>query len=541
MALSSSNRVAVVDVASRAVTTFLQITAQDPRALAVAAGRLYVVPFESNNQTQLSGCWPENIDGELCTFDARAHVTEAPDGNAQSLSLGYVADIVRHPDIPDRDLYVFDTATDELVEVVDTLGTLLYGVAADSAGRVFIAQTEARNDANGKAGTEGHGMAELENRAFLNRITRVSCGAGCGAPAFFELEPLPPRRPRARRGPRHAVRHRRQRRRLDPRGHRGGVEPGVHDGRRHRGGAGPGRRGGHSPRRRAGEHRRGSAGAGLGAQRARQQRVGGRPVGPGGAGGGDHDRPRGSHRPGPEAGAHRLQQRRGVEHGHLRVRELPPRRAHRPTAVGARHAALRRRLRPDPAAPRPGHPRPARQRPLPLGRHSRRPLRRRQHRQHPDPRRAQLRRRRPRELHRAPRRRLAGHDDVRPERLRDQRRGQARPAIRGGTGGDGEVPAQRPLPAVTRAALHQRAHRPRPHRHQRVPQHEAVRQLPPAAVLDHDQHGRQRHGRPLVARRQRPVEERAPEPFLLRRPRGRRHPRLPRALRLRERPGRCSR
>ena len=195
VALSSSNRIAVVDVASRAVTTFLPITAQDPRALAVAGGRLYVVPFESNNQTQLSGCWPENIDGELCTFDARAHVTEAPDGNAQSLSLGYVADIVRHPDIPDRDLYVFDTATDELVAVVETLGTLLYGVAADSRGRVFIAQTEARNDANGKAGTEGHGMAELENRAFLNRITRVACGAGCGAPAFFELEPVPPADP----------------------------------------------------------------------------------------------------------------------------------------------------------------------------------------------------------------------------------------------------------------------------------------------------------------------------------------------------------
>ncbi len=195
VALSSSNRVAVVDVASRAVTTFLQITAQDPRALAVAGDRLYVVPFESNNQTQLSGCWPENIDGELCTFDARAHVTEAPDGNAQSLSLGYVADIVRHPGVPDRDLYVFDTATDDLVEVVDTLGTLLYGVAADSAGRVFIAQTEARNDANGKAGTEGHGMAELENRAFLNRITRVACGGGCGSPAFFELEPLPPADP----------------------------------------------------------------------------------------------------------------------------------------------------------------------------------------------------------------------------------------------------------------------------------------------------------------------------------------------------------
>jgi len=192
VALSSSNRIAIVDVASRSMTTYLQVTAQDPRALTVRGDRLFVVPFESNNQTQLSGCWPENIDGELCTFDARKHVTEAEGGNAQSLSLHYVADIVRHPDIPDRDLYVFDTTTDRLVEVVDTLGTLLYGIAADSQGGVYIAQTEARNDANGKAGTEQHGLAELENRAFLNRITRVPCNGGCGEPTLFELEPLPP-------------------------------------------------------------------------------------------------------------------------------------------------------------------------------------------------------------------------------------------------------------------------------------------------------------------------------------------------------------
>lgn len=195
VALSSSNRVAVVDVASRRITSHLEITAQDPRALAVQGDRLYVVPFESNNQTQISGCHPENIDGELCTFDALEHVVNAADGNAQSLSLGYVADIVRHPDIPDRDLYVFDTATDQLLQVVDTLGTLLYGIAVDSGGHVFVAQTEARNDANGKAGTQKHGMAELENRAFLNQITKVECGDGCGDPAFFDLEPLPPQNP----------------------------------------------------------------------------------------------------------------------------------------------------------------------------------------------------------------------------------------------------------------------------------------------------------------------------------------------------------
>ena len=189
--LSSENRVAVVDVADREPVGSLAITAQDPRALAVRGDRLYVIPFESNNQTQISGCRGP-IDGDLCTFDAQVHVVD----NNNVLSLGIDVDIVRHPEVPDRDLFVFDTATDELVEVVDTVGTLLYGLAVDSAGRVFVAQTEARNDANGRAGTLKHGLAEMENRAFLNRITRVDCGGGaCGAPEFIELEPSPPAHP----------------------------------------------------------------------------------------------------------------------------------------------------------------------------------------------------------------------------------------------------------------------------------------------------------------------------------------------------------
>ncbi|MXY25745.1 MAG: hypothetical protein F4Y45_14660 [Acidobacteria bacterium] len=195
VALSSSNRVAVVDVAARSLTYMLELSAQDPRALTVSGDRLYVVPFESNNQTQLSGCWPRYIDGDLCTFDARKHVTEAEPGNAPTLSLNYVADVVRHPRIPDRDLFVYDTATDALVEVVDTLGTLLYGITADSQGRIFISQTEARNDKNGKAGTANHGLAELENRPYLNRITRLPCDGGCGEPTLFELEPVPPAHP----------------------------------------------------------------------------------------------------------------------------------------------------------------------------------------------------------------------------------------------------------------------------------------------------------------------------------------------------------
>lgn len=191
VALSSENQVAVIDVATRQVSNKLTITAQDPRAIAVRGDRLYVIPFESNNQTQISGC-VDQIDGDLCTFDAVEHVID----NNNVLSRFTVVDIVTNPQVPDRDLYVFDTGTDQLVEVVDTLGTLLYGLTVDSTGRVFVAQTDARNDANGRAGTLQHGLAEMENRAFLNQITSVDCnGGGCGTPNFVDLEPLPPVHP----------------------------------------------------------------------------------------------------------------------------------------------------------------------------------------------------------------------------------------------------------------------------------------------------------------------------------------------------------
>ena len=192
VALSSDNQIAVVDVAKRNVTKRLTITAQDPRAISVHDGKLYVIPFESNNKTQLSGGMKDSIDGDLVTFDAVAHsiITNS------KLSLGHVLDIVKHPDMPDRDLYIFDTETDELIETVDTLGTLLYGLTIDSTGRIFIAQTDARNDANGRSGTEKHGLKELMNRAFLNRITRVDLNAdSANDTAFFDLEPLPPAQP----------------------------------------------------------------------------------------------------------------------------------------------------------------------------------------------------------------------------------------------------------------------------------------------------------------------------------------------------------
>lgn len=191
VALSSENAIAVINVAQRKVAKILRITAQDPRAITVQGDRLYVIPFESNNKSQLSGGTGE-LDKEYETFDAWQHSIAVNN----VLSLGHVTDIIKHPEVPDRDLYVFDTNTDELVEVVDTLGTLLYGLTVDSNGKVFIAQADARNDANGKAGTKKHGLKELENRAFLNQITSVAFKDGKPeTPQFFELEPLPPNHP----------------------------------------------------------------------------------------------------------------------------------------------------------------------------------------------------------------------------------------------------------------------------------------------------------------------------------------------------------
>ena len=191
VALSSENQIAVIDVARRTVVNRLNIPAQDPRAIVVRGGRLYVIPFESGNQTQLSGGMGKP-DGNLVTFNAWNHSI----ATNNVLSLGHVVDIVKHPKVPDRDLFVFDIATDTLVETVSTLGTLLYGLAVDSDGFVFITQTDARNDVNGRAGTKKHGLKELENRAVLNRITSVTFSAGVAdEPSFIDLELLPPQHP----------------------------------------------------------------------------------------------------------------------------------------------------------------------------------------------------------------------------------------------------------------------------------------------------------------------------------------------------------
>jgi DNA-binding beta-propeller fold protein YncE len=192
VALSSRNQIAVVDANSYAVTGLLGITAQEPRAMVVRNGFLFVPAFESGNRSELSACFgPPQPGNDQCTFD----FTQANFATNPQLT-GFEVDIAEDPIVPDRDLFVFNTTNDALVDVVDSIGTLLYGLTVDSAGKVFIAQTDARNLVNGRAGTQGQGLADLDNRMFLNQIGVVTCSGGsCGAASRFELEPLPPSQP----------------------------------------------------------------------------------------------------------------------------------------------------------------------------------------------------------------------------------------------------------------------------------------------------------------------------------------------------------
>ena len=186
VALSSRNRIAVVDVASYAVTDFVEIPAQEPRAIAVRNGKLYVAAFESGNQTQLSACEtpdanPDPLDD--CTLGVNELITFATQPNLPSA----VKNIVTLPnDVPDRDVFVYSTADETLLSTANSVGTLLYGLAVAADGTIYVSQTDARNGENGEHDLI---LADLDGRMFDNEIAEVTCsGASCTTVAT-NLEP----------------------------------------------------------------------------------------------------------------------------------------------------------------------------------------------------------------------------------------------------------------------------------------------------------------------------------------------------------------
>jgi len=172
VALSSRNRIAVVDVATRAITKFIEITAQEPRAIAVRNGRLYVAAFESGNKSQLSACGTIS-PSPPCTLGLQELTQFATNPNLPLET----KNIISLANIPDRDLFVFSTTNEALLFTASGVGTLLYGLVVAANDQVYVSETDARNLANG---AHGQTLAGLSGHMFENEIARVTCsGASC--------------------------------------------------------------------------------------------------------------------------------------------------------------------------------------------------------------------------------------------------------------------------------------------------------------------------------------------------------------------------
>jgi len=202
VALSSRNEIAIVSGTTYSVTGTLAITAQEPRAIAVRNGRLYVAAFESGNQSELSVCGTESSTDPQCTLSGNTLSGNDLLAFAQNPNIpGEQKNIVIDPQVPDRDFFVFDATTDALLKTNSGVGTLLYGVAVDGADHVYVTQTDARNDVNGitfPAGSRqdpnGDGdvsLADLANRMFTNELAILNCaggGASCSVVSTVNLD-----------------------------------------------------------------------------------------------------------------------------------------------------------------------------------------------------------------------------------------------------------------------------------------------------------------------------------------------------------------
>jgi YVTN family beta-propeller protein len=182
VALSSRDRIAVVDVATHQVTDFIQVTAQEPRAIAVRNGKLHVAAFESGNQTQLSACGTLNAPNPPCTLNLLDLFAFATNPNLPD----EVKNIIDRPGIPDRDLFVYSTTDETLLSTATGVGTLLYGLAVAADGTVYVSDTDARNLVNGSHGST---LADLDGRMFDNEIARVTCSGSSCSTAVTNLEP----------------------------------------------------------------------------------------------------------------------------------------------------------------------------------------------------------------------------------------------------------------------------------------------------------------------------------------------------------------
>ena len=92
VALSSRNQIAVINPATRAITARLNVRAQDPRAIAVRNGLLFVAAFEGHNQTETGICPTENNSNAQCTLGLTDPQTFATNPNLPGEQKNLVVD-----------------------------------------------------------------------------------------------------------------------------------------------------------------------------------------------------------------------------------------------------------------------------------------------------------------------------------------------------------------------------------------------------------------------------------------------------------------
>ena len=168
---SESNRLAVIDTESQTVIDWVDISAEDPRAVDVSHdGRfIYVAAFESGNATEimLESTLDLPKSGPLWWYGYLTNTL---------ISLfseeGRVERIRRdlRPQAPDNDLFVLDARDLSIVSRIRNVGTILYDIALTHDGNaVWVANTDHRNFLNGPD--------ELDGRPILNQLTRVGLGS----------------------------------------------------------------------------------------------------------------------------------------------------------------------------------------------------------------------------------------------------------------------------------------------------------------------------------------------------------------------------
>ena len=158
-------------------------TAQAPRALAAGGGRIVVASFESGNQSEFPSCGafdppifvPGDPNDEGCQFPLHIGTLLM---FASSPNIG--GEVIHDGDLPDRDVFVYDSTLGAVGSPVEGVGTLLYGVASVGS-RVWVTNTDARNKLDG--------LTALGNRMFDNRLAIIDCdGSGCSLTANVDLD-----------------------------------------------------------------------------------------------------------------------------------------------------------------------------------------------------------------------------------------------------------------------------------------------------------------------------------------------------------------